>query len=225
MNSLNVKAIGGTLAVIIAMGVLIFLPAWTLDYWQAWTLLAVYGVSGLVIIVYLMKKDRALLERRMFGGPTAEQRPAQKITMSISSLGFVALFVVPALDHRFGWSSIPPSVAIAGDVLVVLGLIFVFFVFKENSFTAATIQVADDQKVISTGPYALLRHPMYTGSLLYMLGMPIALGSWWGVLVIVLMLPASLWRIFDEEALLKKGLPGYTEYTQKVKYRLVPFVW
>jgi protein-S-isoprenylcysteine O-methyltransferase Ste14 len=225
MNNLKTKAFGGVLAVLIAMGVLLFLAAGTLNYWQAWVFLAVFGVAGLAIIVYLMKEDPQLLERRMSGGPTAEKRISQKIIMSISSLGFAALLVVPGLDHRFGWSSVPPYVIITGDVLFVVGWIIIFFVFKENTFTSSTIEVAADQHVISTGPYAIVRHPMYSGSLLYMLAMPIALGSWWGLLVILLMMPVNLWRIFDEENLLKKDLAGYTQYTQKVRYRLVPYLW
>jgi protein-S-isoprenylcysteine O-methyltransferase Ste14 len=225
MNTLKTKAFGGLLSVLIGMGALLFLPAWTLDYWQAWAFLTVFGASGLVIIVYFMKKDPKLLERRMSAGPTAEKKTSEKIIMSIASLGFVALLVFPALDHRFGWSSVPPYMSIAGDVLVALGWAIIFFVFKENTFTSATIEVAADQKVISTGPYAIVRHPMYSGSFLYLLAMPIALGSWWGLVVVLLMMPASLWRIFDEEAFLKKSLSGYTEYTQKVRYRLLPFVW
>ena len=225
MNNLKVKAYGGLLSVLIAMAVLIFLPAWTLNYRQAWAFLVVFGASGLVIIAYFMKKDPEPLERRSSGGPAAEERTSQKIIMSIVSIAFVALLVVPALDHRFGWSSMPPYAAIAGDVLVALGWMAIFFVFQENTFTSATIEVAADQKVISTGPYAIVRHPMYTGSFLYILGIPIALGSWWGLLVIVLMLPAILWRIFDEEKLLGSNLPGYTEYRSRVKHRLVPRVW
>jgi len=225
MNNLNAKAIGGVLAVLVAMGAFLFLAAGTLNYWQAWVFLAVFGVAGLAIIVYLMKKDPKLLERRMSGGPAAEKRTSQKIIMSISSLGFAALLVVPALDHRFGWSSVPLYAVIAGDVLFVLGWIIICFVFKENTFTSSTIEIAADQKVITTGPYAIVRHPMYSGSLLYMLAMPIALGSWWGLCVILLLMPISLWRLFDEEKLLSNDLPGYREYIQKVPYRLVPHLW
>jgi protein-S-isoprenylcysteine O-methyltransferase Ste14 len=225
MNNLKTKAFGGLLLVLIVMGALLFLPAWTLNYWQAWAFLAVFGASGLVIIVYLMKKDPKLLERRMSGGPTAEKKTSEKIIMSIASIEFVALLVFPAIDHRFAWSSVPPYVAIAGDVLVALGWMIIFFVFKANTFTSATIEVAADQKVISTGPYAIVRHPMYSGSILYLLGIPIALGSWWGLFVILLMMLTTIWRLFDEEKFLKKNLSGYTEYSQKVRYRLIPFVW
>ena len=119
----------------------------------------------------------------------------------------------------------PPYVAIAGDALVVLGWLAIFFVFKENTFTSATVELAPDQRVISTGPYALVRHPMYAGALVMLLGIPIALGSWWGLLVIVAMMPALIWRLSDEEKFLAKNLPGYVEYQNKVRYRLIPLVW
>jgi protein-S-isoprenylcysteine O-methyltransferase Ste14 len=223
--SLSTKALGGLLVVLIVMGALLFLPAGTLDYWQAWAFLAVWGALGLAVTVYLMKNDPKLLERRMHGGPTAEKETSQKIIMWIVSIGFVAILVVSALDHRLHWSSVPPDAAIAGDALVALGWLLIFFVFKENTFTSATIELAADQKVISTGPYAIVRHPMYSGALIYLLGIPIALGSWRGLFVVILMLPALVWRLFDEETFLAKNLPGYSEYRDKVTYRLVPFIW
>ena len=145
--------------------------------------------------------------------------------MFFASLGFIGLIVFPALDHRFAWSHVPPYVALAGDVLVVLGWLAIFFVFKENTFTSATIELAPDQKVISTGPYAFVRHPMYAGGIVMLLGVPIALGSWWGLLVIVAMMPALIWRLFDEEKFLARNLPGYVEYQKKVRYRLIPLIW
>ena len=225
MNSLNNKAFRGLLILFLVMAALLFIPAGTLDYWQAWTFLAVYFAASVAITLYLMKKDPKLLERRMRGGPTAEKETNQKIIMVFTSLGFSGLLVVPALDHRFGWSHMPPYVALAGDVLMVLGWLAIFFVFKENTFTSATIELAPDQKVISTGPYALVRHPMYAGAFFMLLGIPIALGSWWGVLVIVAMMPALIWRLIDEEKFLARNLPGYVEYQKKVRYRLIPLVW
>jgi len=207
------------------MGALLFLPEWTLDYWQAWAFLAVFGASALAITVYLMKKDPALLERRVHGGPTAEKETSQKIVSSIASVAYVAILVVSALDHRSRWSTVPLSVVIAGDVLIALGFTVIFFVFKENPFTSATIELTADQKVISTGPYAVVRHPMYSGSLVYLLSMPIALGSWWGLSAVILMTPVLIWRLLAEETFLAKSLPGYSEYRDKVKYRLVPFLW
>jgi len=222
---LNRKAFRGLLFLLLVMVALLFIPAGTLDYWQAWTFLAVYFVSSLAITLYLIKNDPKLLERRMSAGPTAEKETTQKIIMLFASLGFIGLIIFPALDHRFAWSHVPPYAALAGDVLVVLGWLAIFFVFKENTFTSATIELAPDQKVISTGPYAFVRHPMYAGGIVMLLGVPIALGSWWGLLVIVGMMPALIWRLFDEEKFLARNLQGYVEYQKKVQYRLIPLIW
>ena len=225
MNNLYTKAWVALLLLFLAMAALLFIPPWTLDYWQAWMFLAVYFAASTAITPYLMKKDPQLLARRMSGGPAAEKLPAQRIIMSLTSLGFIGLLVIPALDRRFGWSHMPPWVALAGDVLVGLGFLGVFFVFRQNSFTSATIELAPDQKVISTGPYALVRHPMYAAAPVMLLGIPIALGSMWGVLVIVAIMPALIWRLLDEEKFLAKNLPGYREYQTRVRYRLIPRVW
>jgi protein-S-isoprenylcysteine O-methyltransferase Ste14 len=225
MNTLTKKAFAGLLFLLLVMAALLFIPAGTLDYWQAWTFLAVYFASSLAITLYLIKKDPKLLARRMRGGPAAEKEPTQRIIMSLASLGFVGLIVVPALDHRFAWSDMPSYMALAGDVLVLLGWLVIFFVFKENTFTSATVELAPDQKVVSTGPYSLVRHPMYAGGLVMFLGIPIALGSWWGLLVIVAMTPALIWRLLDEEKFLARNLPGYAEYQTKVRHRLIPLVW
>jgi protein-S-isoprenylcysteine O-methyltransferase Ste14 len=225
MSNLHIKALVSLLLLFLAMAALLFIPPCTLDYWQAWTFLAVYFGASVAITLYLMRKDPQLLARRMSGGPAAEKLAAQKIIMSLTSLGFIGLLVVPALDRRFEWSQMPPWVALAGDVLVGLGFLGAFYVFRENSFTSATIELAPDQKVISTGPYALVRHPMYATALVMLLGIPIALGSWWGVLVFVAILPALLWRLFDEEKFLAKNLPGYLEYQTRVRYRLIPRLW
>src|SRR4029453_8637817 len=138
--------------------------------------------------------DPKLLERRMNVGPRAEKEPAQKIIMVFAMFGFIAMLVYPVLDHRFGWSSVPASVSVLGDALIALGFLFVFVVFRENSYGASTIQIAEGQTVISTGPYALVRHPMYAGALVMLVGVPLALGSWWGLVVLLLILPVLIWR-------------------------------
>ena len=221
----NQKAFAGLFLLIAAVMAALFIPAGTLHYWQAWIFLAFYFVPALAISFYLMVKDPKLLARRMRGGPVAEKQTAQKIIMSIVSVGFLALLVVPALDHRFGWSHMPASAAFAGNALMSIGWLAILFVFRENSFSSATVEIADDQKVVSTGPYAWVRHPMYAGAVLMLLGMPVALGSWWGVAVLLAMLPAFVWRMFDEEKLLTENLPGYAEYRQRVRFRLIPGVW
>ena len=225
MNILTIKAFAGLLLLFLAMAALLFIPAGARAWWQAWTFLSVYFTASLALPLYLVKEDPALLQRRMRGGPTAEKEPVQKIIMSIASLGFVGLLVVPALDHRFGWSRMPPYVALAGDVLVGAGWLAIFFVFRENSFTSAIIELAPDQKVVSSGPYAMVRHPMYSGALVMLLGIPIALGSWWGVLIVAAFLPALIWRLVEEERFLAKNLAGYAAYQSSVKYRLLPWAW
>ena len=145
--------------------------------------------------------------------------------MLFASIGFIALLVVPALDYRFRWSEVPLPGVIAGDLLVAIGFYFIFLVYRENTFTSATIEVAENQKVISTGPYAVVRHPMYASALLYLIGTPLALGSYWGLVALAFMTPFLIWRLFDEERFLAKNLPGYTEYQEKVQHRLLPYVW
>ena len=223
--NLNTKAGLRLVFLAIGMGLLLFLPAGTAQYWQAWAFLAVVFGASLLITLYLMKKDPALLKRRLSGGPSTEKERTQKIIMFFTTIGFIALLVVPALDYRFKWSSVPLYMVMAGDILTALGFYIVFLVYKENTFTSATIEVACDQKVISTGPYAIVRHPMYAGSLLYLLGMPFALGSYWGLLVLAATMPFLIWRLFDEERFLSRNLPGYTEYCAKVRWRLMPGVF
>jgi protein-S-isoprenylcysteine O-methyltransferase Ste14 len=162
---------------LLVMGVLIFVAAGTGDYWQAWLFLVCYFAASVVVSLWLMRHDPALLRRRMRGGPFAEQEPRQKIIMTITSIGFVALPVVPGLDRRFGWSGMQGAIAILGDLLLLAGWLGILAVFRANSFAAATIQVASDQKVVSTGPYAVVRHPMYATALLMLLGIPVSLGS------------------------------------------------
>jgi protein-S-isoprenylcysteine O-methyltransferase Ste14 len=225
MNALNAKALISLTVVILIMAALIFIPAGTVDYWQAWLFLAVYFGSSLTITVYLMKKDPKLLQRRLHGGPIAERQMTQKIIMSFTLLGFIALLVIPALDHRFGWSHVPPVVALAGDALIVLGFLGVLRVFKENTYTSSTIELADDQRVISTGPYALIRHPMYACALGMLMGIPIALGSYIGLTIFAAISAAVMWRLLDEEKFLAANLCGYIEYQKKVPKRLIPRIW
>lgn len=225
MNTLARKAFQSLTGLFLAMAALLFGVPWTFDYWQAWVFLAVYFSASILITIYLMNSDRELLERRMRGGPLAEKETAQKIIMMFASIGFVALLVVPALDRRFGWSQMPTSIVIVGNILIALGWLAIYRVFRENSFTSATIELAQDQAVISSGPYALVRHPMYTGALAMLVGIPIALGSWWGLVAFGVMTFALIWRIFDEERFLVRNLTGYAAYKEKVRYRLIPYLW
>ena len=210
---------------LLLFGVLIFGPAGTVRYWRGWAFILVFTVCTNIIGVYLARTDPALLERRLKVGPVAETRPAQKAIISLAFLAFGALFVVSALDYRFGWSRVPAPVSIGGDILVALGLAIDLRVFGENSYGASTIETATGQTVISTGPYALVRHPMYVGVLILLLGVPLALGSYWGLVFMFVNVPILMLRIHDEEAMLKQELQGYTDYTRRVRYRLVPGLW
>jgi protein-S-isoprenylcysteine O-methyltransferase Ste14 len=223
--SLKTRAWVSLAVLAIVLGLLLFVPAGTIHYWQAWVYLSVFIGASVLTTLYLVKHDPALLERRLRGGPAAERRPAQRLIMWGTSAGFIALLVVPALDFRFGWSAVPPGVVVAGDILVVTGFCLIARVYRENTFAAATVDVAEGQTVISTGPYAIVRHPMYASASLYLIGTPLALGSYWGLVVFAAMVPFLVWRLLDEERLLAKDLPGYTDYQRRVRYRLVPFVW
>jgi protein-S-isoprenylcysteine O-methyltransferase Ste14 len=207
------------------MTLLVFGTAGTVRYWQGWLYLAVFFGASLLTTLDLIRRDPALLERRMRGGPAAEQRPAQRLVMLGASVGFISLLVLPGLDRRFHWSDVSLGVVLAGDVLVVVGFYFILRVYRENTFTSATIEIAPNQTVVSTGPYAIVRHPMYASALLYVVGTPLALASYWGLIGVAVMLPFLIWRLFDEERMLVASLPGYVEYRKKIRHRLIPFVW
>lgn len=172
-----------------------------------------------------MRYDPSLLARRVKAGPVAEQRLRQRVIQALASGAFLAILVVPALDRRFGWSRLPFAISVAGDALVALGFVVVFRVFKENSFASAVIEVGAEQKLIATGPYAIVRHPMYAGALVLLAGVPLALGSLWGLLVLLPFTAVIVWRLLDEESALFDELPGYTAYCRRIRYRLIPFVW
>lgn len=214
------------LAILAAVtGALLFVAAGSVHYWQAWVYLSLFTCASALTTVDLLRRDPALLERRMRAGPRAEKRPAQRLIMLAVSFGFVAILGVSALDHRFGWSAVPLGVVVAGDVLMAIGFGLIVRVYRENTFASATIEVAENQTVISTGPYAIVRHPMYASASLYLVGTPLALGSYWGLVPIVATVPVLIWRLVDEERLLAKELAGYTDYQKRVRHRLVPFVW
>ena len=159
MNHLYARTLLSLVALALVMGLLLFGAAGSIRYWQGWIFLTVFTGASLLISLYLLSRDPALLERRLSGGPTAEKETSQKIIMLFASIGFIALLVVPALDHRFAWSTVPLPGVVGGDILIAIGFYFTFLVYKENTFTSATIQVVENQKVVSSGPYAPVRHP------------------------------------------------------------------
>lgn len=220
MRTLKTTIIG-----LIVFCCLIFVPAGTLAYWQGWMFIAVFGISTALIGLYLALANPVLLERRVKVGPAAETRPVQKIIITVSFAVFCLMLIVSVLDHRFGWSHVPTWLSVVGDALVVLGLMIDLRVFRENSYGASTIETMAGQKVVSTGPYAVVRHPMYAGVLVMMLGTPLALGSRWGILLAIATVPILMLRILDEERMLRHELEGYVSYVRDVRYRLLPGLW
>jgi protein-S-isoprenylcysteine O-methyltransferase Ste14 len=225
MNNLYARAVRAGLLSIIVLAAQIFIPAGTLQYWQGWAFLLTFSVGSTAVTVYMALYDPRLLERRLRAGPRAEKEAAQKVIMSLAMLGFGTLVVFPSIDHRFGWSPVPMYVSVAGDLLAVLSFLFIFFVVRENSYAASTIQIAEGQRVISTGPYALVRHPMYASMLPLLVGTPLSLGSWLGLLGILVIVPIFIWRLLDEENFLSRNLPGYVAYKAIVRSRLIPSVY
>ncbi|HSR48678.1 MAG TPA: isoprenylcysteine carboxylmethyltransferase family protein [Anaerolineales bacterium] len=206
----------------LVMAAIFFIPAGTLAYWEAWLYMAVLLGPMLFVVPYMLKHSPQLLRRRM---QMRERQSAQQAIIGVSSIFFLGIFVLPGLDQRFGWSSVPPLVVIAADALVLLGYGLTIRVLVENEYASRTIEVQEGQRVIATGPYAYVRHPMYLAVILMVLASPVALGSWWAALLGVIIVPILVARILNEEQVLARELPGYAEYRQKVRYRLVPGVW
>lgn len=221
-ENLALKTWLGIITTPIFFGVPIFLAAGTLNYWEGWTFLATFSIATALYTLDLLKNDPEALKRRMKVGPAAEQRPAQRIIMVLIIIVFCLSPIVSSLDHRNGWSDVPVWIIVLGNVLVALSYFVFYIVLRQNRFAAATIEIAEGQKVISTGLYGIVRHPMYAGALLLSVGIPLALGSYWGLCVIPIAFPALRWRIVDEEKFLMTELEGYKEYCDKVKFRLIP---
>ncbi|WP_448489531.1 methyltransferase family protein [Mycolicibacterium boenickei] len=204
---------------------LVFAPAGTFDYWQGWAFIAVFAVVTMVPSVYLAVHDPAALRRRMQAGPTAETRPVQKFASAMAFLLIAVMIVASALDHRFGWSEVPAAVSVLGNVLLATGVGIAMLVVVQNSYAAANVKVEAGQSVVSTGLYGLVRHPMYLGNVIMLLGLPPALGSYWALLFVIPGLALLALRIGDEEKMLRAELDGYDDYTRKVRYRLAPYIW
>jgi protein-S-isoprenylcysteine O-methyltransferase Ste14 len=221
-KSLRKKIVLLVPALFLLLAAIFFIPAGTLDYWEAWVYCAVLFIPLLFVLAYLLKKDPELLARRM---RLKEKQSTQRLVVGISGILFLIGFLIPGLDHRFGWSHIPVEAVLAADLLVILGYTLVFLVFRENPFTSRVVEVEAGQQVISTGPYALVRHPMYLGTSIMWIATPVALGSYWALPVFLIMPLVLVFRIRNEEEVLLRELPGYREYLQKARYRLVPGIW
>jgi protein-S-isoprenylcysteine O-methyltransferase Ste14 len=219
------RAIVGFLFLMFVLALALFLPAGSLGFWRAWVYLGVFAVCTVLITIYLTRNDPGLLAGRVRAGPVAEGEKSQRIIQSLASLFFIGMYIVSGFDYRYDWSNIPGSLSLLADVLVALGFFFVFLVFRENSYTSSTVQVAEGQRVVTTGPYSLVRHPMYAGAGLLVIVTPVALGSWVAIPLAVGMMLVIVVRLREEEKLLANSLAGYKEYCDKVHHRLIPFIW
>jgi len=226
VQSIGRQATVATVKFCLVMLVITFLIAGSLSYWQGWLFLVNFCGWSAALTVYFVNHDPKLVEQRLHVGPTAEREPSQKRIQSFNSVAIIALFVVSTLDYRYGWSgSVPVAVVVLGNLLIAAGYIGFFFVFGQNSFAAATVGVTAEQRVISTGLYSLVRHPMYASALPMFLGIPLALGSYWGVLVVLPILGGLIARLLDEEKHLVRDLPGYGAYRKQIRWRLCPGLW
>ena len=224
LKSVVVQGILTFLIGAIVVGILLSFIAGAFDYWNAWVFAVLFNLGTASQGVYLFIKDPELLERRKVVAP-ADESTTERIFIIFALFCIFGLIVFGAIDHRFGLSEMSLPTTLIGDGLIILSFIIYYFVFMENSFAASSIRTFEDQRVISSGPYAIIRHPKYFGDLLLIVGIPLALGTWWGLLILAIFIPSMAWRILDEEKLLKKNLPGYSEYMEKVHHRFLPYIW
>jgi len=204
------------------IALIVILPAGRWDYWQGWMYIATVFIPMLIVFPYLLINDPALLERRM---RMREKEAAQRKIIKLSYIYFLVAFVLPGLDVRFGWSNMPPLLSVIADAFVFAGYMVFVWVLTVNSYLSRVVEVDANQKVVSTGPYAIVRHPMYFGVSLMYIASPLALGSYWALIPALFIVPLLIARIRNEEQVLLRDLPGYAEYRHKVKYRLLPGIW
>ena len=221
-DALGTRALLLFLATPVLLGAAFFLPAGTLEYWEAWAYMGVLLVPAALVVAYFLKKDPGFLRRRM---RTKEKEARQKSIIKASVFIFIIAFLIPGLDRRFGWSEVPAEIVVAADALVFLGYVLIFLTFRENSYAGRTVVVEKGQKVVTTGPYSIIRHPMYLGTLVMFTATPVALGSYVAVPLFLLLVPIIVLRTMNEEEVLRRDLPGYVEYCKKTRHRIIPFIW
>jgi len=204
------------------LGLIFFLPAGTLRFWEAWVYIAIMVFMVFAVVTYFLKRDPEVMERRL---RTKEKETVQKKFVLAAYISFIVGILMVGFDRRWNWSTVSPALVIAADIIVILGYAVFVLVIRENRFLSRVVEVAPDQKVITTGPYAVVRHPMYAGTLVLYLFTPIALGSFWAVIPFALISAAFPIRILNEEKVLLRDLPGYGDYMKKTKYRLIPGIW
>lgn len=224
-SELILKSGAGLVFLICVLCTVLFVSYGSFDYNLAWVYLFVFAFSVVWITVYLFLFDKHLLKSRLAAGPVAETRTIQKVIQSVAGLAFIGLFLISALDYKNKWSNVSLEISYAADIICALSFVLLYYVFKQNTFLSATIEVQEKQQVVSTGLYGVVRHPMYTGALVLLLFTPVALGSYYGLFLLPILIAVIVYRAIDEERELKQNLMGYQEYCKKVKYRLIPFIF
>jgi protein-S-isoprenylcysteine O-methyltransferase Ste14 len=225
MATLGSRALTRSAAFVVLLAFLLILPAGTLIYWQAWVYVGIFVVATATMSVYLLRRDPDLLERRLAVGDRGEVQKEQRVIQRIAGASFLLMIVVSGIDLRRGWSHVPFAAVVVADLFVVAGFVVVFIVFRANTYSSSIVEVMPGQRVITTGPYRVVRHPMYSGALLLLLATPVALASYWSVVFLLPMVVALAARIQNEERYLVEHLPGYREYTQVTRSRLIPRIW
>jgi protein-S-isoprenylcysteine O-methyltransferase Ste14 len=219
------RALESTAIFVAALAVTVIVPAWSLTYWQGWLYWALFSTLSFGATCYFLKYDPPLVERRLAAGPGAEKEKTQKTIMTAASACLILLLVFPGIDHLMNWSQVPTVIVLLADTGFALAYFFVCYVLAVNSYASATIETNAGQPVVSTGPYAIVRHPMYSSALVMFGLTPLALGSYWGLLLVVPLAAILAWRLIDEERFLLRELPGYADYCDKVRTRLLPGLW
>ena len=225
IEKLREAAFKGNAKTLLMLGLMIHVPAWTLYFWQGWLYLVIFGVCALVLTLYFLKHDPALIASRLKAGPAAERETSQKWIQAIAGVVVCLMFVVPGIERHFTGLPLPVWLVILAEILVVVGFWIMFLAFRENGHASSIIEVKSGQNVISTGPYARVRHPMYSGAVVLFLATPLALGSLWALPFAVALSVVIAIRLLDEERYLKANLAGYDAYSRKVKSHLIPGIW
>jgi protein-S-isoprenylcysteine O-methyltransferase Ste14 len=225
--SLKAKVIVQCMLTAVVAGTMLFLPAGTWKYWQGWIFLGLLMIPMVAASIYFSERDPPLVERRL---QAKEQIGEQKLIMKFAKLIFIIAFLLPGFDFRFGWSrrtfgAVPVWLMICSGAIALAGYLMTYWVMDTNSYASRIIQVEKDQRVISIGPYRIVRHPMYLGGVISILFTPLALGSYWAVPAFALIIPVIVLRLLNEEKILRRELAGYSEYCQRTRSRLIPLVW
>jgi protein-S-isoprenylcysteine O-methyltransferase Ste14 len=222
MRQLIIKSLTRFISGILIISALLFVPAGSIEFWNAWIFMGVLFIPMLFVIVYLIFRDPELLFKRL---NTNEKEKTQKKVVLLTSIIFLSAFIISGLDYRFHWSTIPFQIVILSAIIVLIGYILFFIVMRQNSYASRVVEIQEKQKVIDTGLYRIVRHPMYSGAILIFMFMPLVLGSFYALIPLIIFPFQMRTRMKNEEQLLENELDGYIEYKKKIKYKIIPFVW